>query len=105
MTPVVVDALTFGWPGQPPLFRGASFTLPAGVAWLGGDDGAGKTTLLRLLAGALPAQAGVVRVQGDVFWVDPRADGCDAHWFALGRQPAEGGAGQVARHAAQGDDL
>ena len=78
MTPVVVDALTFGWPGQPPLFRGASFTLPAGVAWLGGDDGAGKTTLLRLLAGALPAQAGVVRVQGDVFWVDPRADGCDA---------------------------
>jgi len=45
---------------QRPLFDGLSFTLPAGVSWLGGDEGRGKTTLLRLLAGRLSPQAGSI---------------------------------------------
>ncbi len=73
-----IHALRFGWPGQPPLFNAVTFTLPAGVSWLGGDEGTGKTTLLRLLAGALAPQGGTVHAHGAVFWIDPRADGCDA---------------------------
>lgn len=73
-----VQNLTFAWPGQPPLFNHLSFTVPPGVTWLGGDEGAGKTTLLRLMAGELAPQAGTLRAGGPVFWVNPRADGCDA---------------------------
>ena len=71
-------ALRFAWPGQPPLFDALSFTVPPGVSWLGGDEGVGKTTLLRLLAGELLPQAGTLQVHGTVFWVNPRADSCDA---------------------------
>ena len=71
-------ALRFSWPGQAPLFNTLSFALPPGVSWLGGDEGAGKTTLLRLLAGELSPQAGTLQVHGTVFWINPRADGCDA---------------------------
>lgn len=73
-----VQNLTFGWPGQPPLFDHLSFTVPPGVTWLGGDEGTGKTTLLRLMAGELKPQAGMLTDSGPVFWVNPRADGCDA---------------------------
>ena len=73
-----VQNLTFGWPGQPPLFNHLSFTVPPGLTWLGGDEGTGKTTLLRLMAGELAPQAGTLRAGGPVFWVNPRADGCDA---------------------------
>jgi ABC-type multidrug transport system ATPase subunit len=45
---------------QRPLFDGLSFSLPAGVSWLGGDEGRGKTTLMRLLAGRLSPQAGSI---------------------------------------------
>jgi ABC-type multidrug transport system ATPase subunit len=71
-------ALSFAWPGQARLFDSVSFILPAGVSWLGGDEGTGKTTLLRLLAGELTPQAAAVHASGAVFWVDPRADACDA---------------------------
>ncbi len=48
-----------------------SFTWPAGVSWICGDEGTGKTTLLRLLASDVQATAGkLVAPQGDVFWVD-----------------------------------
>lgn len=73
-----IQDLRFAWPGQPPLFSGLSLTLPPGVTWLGGDEGTGKTTLLRLMAGELAPQAGTLRAGGPVFWVNPRADGCDA---------------------------
>ena len=73
-----IQDLSFAWPGQPPLFSGLSFTVPSGVTWLGGDEGTGKTTLLRLMAGELQPQAGTLRTSGTVFWVNPRADGCDA---------------------------
>mgnify|MGYP002134722958 FL=1 len=48
-----------------------SFTWPAGVSWICGDEGTGKTTLLRLLASDVHATAGkLIAPQGDVFWVD-----------------------------------
>jgi ABC-type multidrug transport system ATPase subunit len=73
-----VQNLTFSWPGQPPLFNHLSITVPPGVTWLGGDEGTGKTTLLRLMASELKPQAGILNASGTVFWVNPRADGCDA---------------------------
>ena len=48
-----------------PILRGVSLEVGAGrVIGLLGANGAGKTTLLRLLAGALPAWAGSVRLGG-----------------------------------------
>ena len=48
-----------------------SFTWPAGVSWVCGDEGTGKTLLLRLLAGDVQPTAGqVVAPKGGVFWVD-----------------------------------
>lgn len=48
-----------------------SFTWPAGVSWVCGDEGSGKTTLLRLLAGDVQPTRGAVSVPaGGVFWVD-----------------------------------
>ena len=58
---VRVQGLRFSYPqSDQPLFDGLSFTLPAGVSWLGGDEGRGKTTLLRLLAGRLSPQSGSI---------------------------------------------
>ncbi len=60
-----------------------------GVTLVRGGDGRGKTTLLRLLAGALPADAGRLQVNGfnlqdqpvayrqQVFWAEPRSDAFD----------------------------
>lgn len=66
-----------------------SFTWPAGVSWICGDEGTGKTTLLRLLAGDVPPTTGqVLAPKGDVFWVDLQAPAHDtstvqACWDAL----------------------
>lgn len=49
MAPVLqVQDLHFAYPGQPPLFDGLAFTLPAGLTRL--DAELGKTTLLKVLA-------------------------------------------------------
>lgn len=82
-----VSGLRFGYPGQPRLFDGLGFDLPAGLTRLDADIG--KTTLVRLLAGALPAEQGAFTLQGQpwqpaagaaqVCWLDPR----DAAWDAL----------------------
>jgi ABC-type multidrug transport system ATPase subunit len=69
-----------------------SFTWPAGVSWICGDEGTGKTTLLRLLAGDLRPTAGqVVAPERDVFWVDLQDTAHDtttvqACWDALRAQ-------------------
>jgi ABC-type multidrug transport system ATPase subunit len=48
-----------------------SFSWPAGVSWVCGDEGTGKTALLRLLAGEVqPSSGSVIAPEGDVFWVD-----------------------------------
>ena len=66
-----------------PVFNGLSFDFPAGLTWLRGGNGSGKSTLLKLLAGALPAAAGRLSVNGvdeasqpldyrrEVFWCGP----------------------------------
>jgi ABC-type multidrug transport system ATPase subunit len=48
-----------------------TFTWPAGLSWVCGDEGKGKTTLLRLLAGDVQPTAGaVVAPEGGMFWAD-----------------------------------
>ena len=60
-----IEALTHG-----PI-QNLSFTWPAGLSWICGDEGTGKTTLLRLLAGDVQPTAGkMVAPEGGVFWVD-----------------------------------
>lgn len=79
-----VDGLCFGYP-QRALFVGWSARIAPGLTLIRGGDGSGKTTLLRLLAGALPAQAGTLQVhqlrlheqpeayRDQVFWADPHS--------------------------------
>jgi ABC-type multidrug transport system ATPase subunit len=83
-----LDGLHFSYP-QHPLFAHLSAHIPPGVSLVRGGDGAGKTTLLRLLAGALPADAGQLHIHGvslarqplayrqQVFWADPRSEAFD----------------------------
>ena len=53
--------------GAEPVLRGVSFSAAAGeITCLIGPSGCGKTTLLRLAAGLLEAQAGEIRLDGDV---------------------------------------
>ena len=60
-----------------------SYTWPAGVSWVCGDEGKGKTTLLRLLAGHMQPTAGTVTLPaGGVFWIDlqgPEHDATTVH--------------------------
>ncbi|HEY8294091.1 MAG TPA: ABC transporter ATP-binding protein, partial [Micrococcaceae bacterium] len=52
----------FGYSRQSCVFRGLSFTVPAGTATaVLGPNGAGKTTLVRCAAGLLTPQEGQVR--------------------------------------------
>lgn len=56
-----------------------TFTWPAGVSWVCGDEGKGKTTLLRLLAGDVQPDIGTVTLpSGGVFWVDLQSPTHDA---------------------------
>jgi ABC-2 type transport system ATP-binding protein len=50
--------------GRTRALDGVEFTLADGVTGLLGPNGAGKTTLLRILATALPADAGQLRILG-----------------------------------------
>lgn len=64
LTPVLhINQLTFNH-GDRPLLSGLELALGAGITWLRGDNGAGKTTLLKLLAGALAAHSGSIRLGG-----------------------------------------
>lgn len=84
--PLTIEGLTFG-----PIHK-LSFSWPAGVSWICGDEGTGKTTLLRLLAGDVQPEAGqVIAPEGNVFWVDLQDAAHDsttvqACWDALRRR-------------------
>jgi len=69
---LVVKDLCFAYPGQPPLLRGWSASITAGLTQLYGDDGSGKSTLLRLMAGRLPAE-GQLSLAGASSTVDPKS--------------------------------
>ncbi|MFJ8433830.1 ABC transporter ATP-binding protein [Kitasatospora sp. NPDC094019] len=62
--PVVVEGLTFRYPGaEEPVLRDVALTIPAGGSLaLVGATGAGKSTLAALVAGIETPQAGSVRV-------------------------------------------
>ncbi|HWW05864.1 ABC transporter ATP-binding protein [Collimonas sp.] len=80
--------LTFHYPERE-LFDNWSADIPAGVTLVRGGDGRGKSSLLRLLAGALPAQAGELQINDvrwheqpdvyrrQVFWMEPRSEAFD----------------------------
>lgn len=57
-----VSNLCFTYPQQSaPLFRGLSFSLPAGWTGIVGANGSGKSTLARLLVGELAPEEGAVK--------------------------------------------
>lgn len=60
-----------GGPGAQPVIQNLTFSWPAGLHWVCGDESCGKTTLLRLLAGDLQPLSGTVHAPpGGVFWAD-----------------------------------
>lgn len=63
-----VDGLVYRrMPGQAPILDGIDLALGAGkILCLLGPNGSGKTTLLRCLIGALHAERGSVRIEGEV---------------------------------------
>ena len=62
MTPVLrVESLSFRFDTRL-LFNDYSVTLEPGITWLRAPNGRGKTTLMRLIAGALTAQGGSIRL-------------------------------------------
>lgn len=60
---IILDRLTFAYPGDAPVLEGVSASLCAGRTGLIGANGTGKSTLLRLIAGELKPTRGTVRVQ------------------------------------------
>ena len=59
--------------GQRALFTGLSLQVPPGVTLVRGGDGRGKTSLLALLAGAIPAQRGTLKLRGTNLALQPEA--------------------------------
>jgi ABC-2 type transport system ATP-binding protein len=60
-----ITNLSFGYPGQPPLFQNFALEVPAGSRFgLFGPNGAGKTTLMQLMTGLLTATQGSIRLFG-----------------------------------------
>lgn len=82
------NCLSFSYPERE-LFLCWSGEILPGVTLVQGGDGRGKSTLLRLLAGALPADQGQLRLNGvalkekpdayrrQLFWMEPRTDTFD----------------------------
>ncbi|MFC4058941.1 ABC transporter ATP-binding protein [Planomonospora corallina] len=62
---LVVNGLSYGYPGGRTLYRDASFRVEAGtVVGITGPSGSGKSTLGALLAGDLRARSGEITVDG-----------------------------------------
>ncbi|PKT70358.1 ABC transporter [Streptomyces populi] len=62
---IVLDGVTFAYPGRPPALEDLSLTVPAGqVTALVGATGSGKTTIAKLLMRFQDADFGSVRLDG-----------------------------------------
>jgi len=83
---LAIEDLSFRYPNpKVELFTKLSTAIPQGVTLVQGGDGRGKSTLLRLMAGALVADAGQLRLNGvslkeqpeayrqQLFWMEPRS--------------------------------
>jgi len=83
---LTLENLSFHYPKpKVELFDKLSTSIPPGVTLVQGGDGRGKSTLLRLMAGALKADAGQLRLNGvslgeqpeayrqQLFWMEPRS--------------------------------
>jgi len=67
MTPPAlrITGLSFGYPGQQPIFRDFELEVPAGSRFgLFGPNGAGKTTLMQLITGLLTPSGGSIHIFG-----------------------------------------
>ena len=63
---IQLDALTFAYANQKPIFRDFSWEVQRGETWaVLGPSGCGKSTLLYLIAGLRFPTAGQVRVNGE----------------------------------------
>lgn len=71
-----IQSLRFSYPGRE-LFTDLSASIKPGITFVRGGDGRGKTTLLRLLAGDLKPSSGQLKINTQVFWVDPRTEAFD----------------------------
>ena len=72
-----IQNLNFSYPERG-LFADLSASIKPGVNLVRGGDGRGKTTLLRLLAGELKPTSGNLKINANVFWIDPRTDAFDS---------------------------
>jgi ABC-type nitrate/sulfonate/bicarbonate transport system ATPase subunit len=62
---IVLDNVTFAYPGQEPVYQGLNWQVNRGEAWaVLGPSGCGKTTLLYLLAGLRQPTAGTISIDG-----------------------------------------
>ena len=69
-TLLTAQDLSFGWPGQAPLFNALSLQLSRGeVLAVLGPNGRGKSTLMQVLLGTLPLQQGAVECAGGIGFV------------------------------------
>ena len=81
--PITFDAVSFGYPGLPPVLNDISFTVSPGERLaIAGPSGGGKTTLLRLLLRFADPQTGAVRV-GEYTLPDFRSDDIHRHMALL----------------------
>ncbi|MFJ3216500.1 ATP-binding cassette domain-containing protein [Kitasatospora sp. NPDC086801] len=79
---IVLDDVTFAYPGRPPVLEDLSLTIPAGqVTALVGATGSGKTTVAKLLMRFQDAESGAVLLDGRDVRDLPRRDLRDAVGF------------------------
>ncbi|MFJ9442299.1 ATP-binding cassette domain-containing protein [Kitasatospora sp. NPDC101235] len=72
---IVLDDVTFAYPGRPPVLEDLSLTIPAGqVTALVGATGSGKTTVAKLLMRFQDAESGSVLLDGRDVTDLPRRD-------------------------------
>ncbi len=62
---IELEDIHFAYPGQKPVFQGASFSLESGEkVGVIGPNGSGKSTLLHLIMGLLKPSSGTIRIFG-----------------------------------------